>query len=119
MKQRNVHTEYSVICGHDKSAPTVGVRGCKRWCTRTNIVCSWNKHWLRINNRSAHSVGVGADSSRPFTPNCINAITHHNGCTRIKRWCTRIIRSVYSVICGHDKSAPTVDARGVNVGVRG
>ena len=28
-------------------------------------------------------------------------------------------RSVHSVIYGHDKSAPTVDARGVNVGVRG
>ena len=27
MKQINTHTVYSVICGHDKSAPTVGVRG--------------------------------------------------------------------------------------------
>ena len=34
-----------------------------------------------MNNRSAHSVGVGADSSRPSAPNCINAITHHSGCT--------------------------------------
>ncbi|MEZ7709012.1 hypothetical protein [Prevotella pallens] len=24
---KNVHTVYSVICGHDKSAPTVGARG--------------------------------------------------------------------------------------------
>ena len=39
--------------------PTVGVRGCKRWCTWVNITCSWNKHWLHINNSSVHSVGVG------------------------------------------------------------
>ena len=41
---KNVHTVYSMICGHDKSAPTVGVHGCKRWCTWVNITCSWNKH---------------------------------------------------------------------------
>ena len=48
----------------------------------TNIVYTWNKHWLYINNSSVHSVGVGADSSRPSIPNCI--ITPHItvGCTR-------------------------------------
>ena len=25
---------------------------------------------------------------------------------------------MYSVICGHDKSAPTMGVRGINVGVR-
>ena len=42
---------------------TVRIRA--RWigpysgCTWTNIIYSWCKHWLRINNRSIHSVGVG------------------------------------------------------------
>ena len=71
---KNVHSVYSVICGHDKSAPY-------SWCT-------WVKHWCTWTIRSVHSVGVGVDSSRPFTPNCINAITHHSGCTWCKRWCT-------------------------------
>jgi len=31
---------------------------------------------------------------------------------------TKNVHTVHSVICGHDKSAPTVGARGVNVGVR-
>ena len=31
----------------------------------------------------------------------------------------RNTHTVHSVICGHDKSPPTVDARGVNIGVRG
>ena len=31
MKERNTHSMYSVICGHDKSVPTVGARWCKRW----------------------------------------------------------------------------------------
>ncbi|WP_276647593.1 hypothetical protein, partial [Prevotella pallens] len=59
-----------------------------------------------INNSSVHSVGVGADSSRPSIPNCINATTHHNGCMWCKRWLYTVIHTVYSVICGHDKSAP-------------
>ena len=41
---KNVHTVYSVICGHDESAPTVGARGGKCGCTWVNITCSWNKH---------------------------------------------------------------------------
>ena len=28
---KNVHTMYSVICGHDKSAPYSGCTWCKRW----------------------------------------------------------------------------------------
>ena len=32
---------------------------------------------------------------------------------------TKNVHTVYSVICGHDESASTVGARGVNVGVRG
>ncbi|WP_276636634.1 hypothetical protein [Prevotella pallens] len=57
---KNIHTVYSVICGHDKSAPTVGVRG----------------YTLGVrNNRSAHSVGVGADSLRPSAPNYVIAPT--------------------------------------------
>ena len=93
MKQRNTHTIYSVICGHDKSAPTVGARGVNvgaRWCTWVNITCSWNKHWLYINNRSIHSVGVGADSSCPFVTNYVNTTTYHNGYSRINIGCTRL-----------------------------
>ena len=47
-----------------------------------------DKHWCAWTIRSIHSVGVGADLSRPFSPNCINATTHHSGCTWCKRWCT-------------------------------
>ena len=32
---------------------------------------------------------------------------------------TKNVHTVYSVICGHDKSAPTVDARGYTFGARG
>ena len=85
----------------------------------TNIVYTWNKHWLRINSRSAHSVGVGVRFIAPVRTNYINTTTHHSGCTWVKHWLYTVIRSVYSVICGHDKSAPTVDARGVNVSARG
>ena len=81
MKYRNTHTVYSVICGHDKSTPTVGAR----WCTWVNITCSWCKRLVYINNRSVHSVGVGADSSRPSISNYINAITYHNGCTWVNK----------------------------------
>ena len=125
----------------------------------TNMVYTWNKHWLYINNSSVHSVGVGADSSRPSIPNCIITPRITVGCTRTniiyswnkhwlrinnpqrtfrghrvrfiapvctklykcnhasqwvyvdKHWCTKTIRSVYSVIFGHDKSAPTVGVR--------
>ena len=80
---KNVHTVYSVICGHDKSAPYSGCTWCKRWCTWVNITCSWNKHWLYINNSSVHSVGVGDRFIAPVHTNCINAITHHSGRTRI------------------------------------
>ncbi|WP_276715556.1 hypothetical protein, partial [Prevotella pallens] len=54
------HSVCSIICGHDESAPTVGVRG----------------YTLGVrNNCSIHSVGVGTDSLRPCTPNCVNC-TH-------------------------------------------
>ena len=33
------------------------------------------------NVHTVHSVICGHDKSRPFTPNYINAITHHSGCT--------------------------------------
>ncbi|WP_276711443.1 hypothetical protein [Prevotella pallens] len=44
---------------------------------------------------------------------------YHSGCTWVKHWLYTVIHTVHSVIYGHDKSAPTVGARGVNVGVRG
>ena len=57
---KNVHTVYSVICGHDKSAPTVGVRG----------------YTLGVrNNSSIHSVGVGAIHRADAHQDCIIAPT--------------------------------------------
>ena len=37
---KNVHTVYSVICGHDKSAPTVGARGQISYIRGVNIDCA-------------------------------------------------------------------------------
>ena len=132
---------YSVICGHDKSAPYSGCTWCKCWCTRiirsvhsvgvgepihrarphelykynhasqlvyvdkrwctwVNITCSWNKHWSYINNSSVHSVGVGDRFIAPVHTNCINAITHHSGCT----WVNVGVRGQISYI------------RGINIG---
>ena len=88
MKQRNTHTVYSVICGHDKSAPTmgargvnVGVRGCKRWVYEGKYYVFVDKHWLYTVIRSVYSVICGHDKSAPYS-----------GCTWCKRWCTRTIR---------------------------
>ena len=41
---KNVHTVYSVICGHDKIGPYSGCTWINVGCTRTNIIYSWNKH---------------------------------------------------------------------------
>ena len=38
MKERNTHSMYSVICGHDKSAPTVGARGYILHVRGVNVV---------------------------------------------------------------------------------
>ena len=65
-----------------------GCTWCKRWCTWIYITCSWCKRLVYINNCSIHSVGVGADSSRPSAPNCINATTHHSGCTWVNITCS-------------------------------
>ncbi|WP_276640417.1 hypothetical protein [Prevotella pallens] len=39
MKHRNTHTVYSVICGHDKSAPTVGARGVNVGVREQSAAC--------------------------------------------------------------------------------
>ena len=37
---KNVHTVCSVICGHDESVPTVGVRGQISYIRGVNIDCA-------------------------------------------------------------------------------
>ena len=72
----------------------------------TNIVYTWNKHWLYINNSSVHSVGVG---DRFIAPVCTKLYKCNHASQWVyvdKHWLYTVIRSVYSVICGHDKSAP-------------
>ena len=72
---KNVHTVYSVICGHDKSAPTVGARGL-------NVVMRGQSQ-RTFRRRRGRFIA-------PVRTNYINATTYHNGCTRINIGCTRL-----------------------------
>ena len=104
------------ICGHDKSAPTVGVRSVYSGYLqriRLVLVCDITSNILRNVLRTFHEwlvsipLGVGADLSRPYM-----SFIGSWAIIRCVRVCLLLFRSC-ECICGHDKSAYTAGVRSV------
>ena len=96
INERNTHSMYSVICGHDKSAPTMGVRG------------------INVGVREQPQRTFRRRRDRFIAPVHIELYKCNHASQWVyvdKHWLYTVIRSVYSVIFGHDKSAPTVGVR--------